>query len=299
MNGAPHGPHATLAHCPELTPLALGLLIGTTNSSPVSGRSRRTDVSLGGCDGIRGCPAPSSASSGATRRSGPSCGAACCHCSLWRWWPRSPWALWRALGSKAPCGARHVLSSTPRASAGWVLRSPGRTSRSRARSQRPGRANAPSHWRRRLPCHVDRPPHLRRERSGPVHRARAARRRRRSADTDSHAGLVSARWRHAGRRADRVCQWQCRDRHTQRSASRPTRERSQNLSGHAAHRRPYRSRRAVGVQSQLEPGPRRRRARCAHRPRVPAERLRAQGFAARRPIADNLTEKRSRTQPPH
>src|SRR5882672_2376841 len=56
-------PACALAHCRELMPLALalGLLIGTTNSSPVSGRSHRTDVSLGGCDGIRGCPAPSSA----------------------------------------------------------------------------------------------------------------------------------------------------------------------------------------------------------------------------------------------
>src|SRR5258708_13492384 len=63
MNGGDPRPACTLAHCRELTPLALalGLLIGTTNSSPVSGRSHRTDVSLGGCDGIRGCPAPSSA----------------------------------------------------------------------------------------------------------------------------------------------------------------------------------------------------------------------------------------------
>src|SRR3977135_529217 len=63
MNGGDPRPACALAHCRELTPLALalGLLIGTTNSSPVSGRSHRTDVALGGCDGIRGCPAPSSA----------------------------------------------------------------------------------------------------------------------------------------------------------------------------------------------------------------------------------------------
>src|ERR1700680_3957142 len=39
-------------------------------------------------------------------------------------------------------------------------------------------------------CHVDRALHLRRERWGPVHRARAARQRRRSSpDTDGCAGL--------------------------------------------------------------------------------------------------------------
>src|SRR5256885_63732 len=55
-------------------------------------------------------------------------------------------------------------------------------------------------------------------------------------------------------------QRETRDRRTQRCASGSTREGSPQLSGDATHRRPYRSGRAVGVQSQPESGARRGRA---------------------------------------
>jgi len=104
-------------------------------------------------------------------------------------------------------------------------------------------------------------------------------------------------WRHAGSASRSSLPVAVRDRtHAAVRFSIDSRK-SQNLSGHAAHRRPYRSRRAVGVQSQLEPGPRRRR-----RDALIARGVRLNDCARRDlragPIADTHRE-RSRTQPPH